>query len=72
MQSELDELRPRAIKLIRALHAQLDASLYDLSSEGIRRVKGTYGFEYYTSPGGQSVGDDGGTAVEGDEAVPDW
>ncbi len=60
MQRELDELRPRAIKLIRALNAQLDASLYDLSSEGIRRVKGTYGFEYYTSPE-QGAGDEAGT-----------
>ena len=57
MQHELDELRPRALKLIRALSAQLDASLYDLSNESVRRVKGTYGFEYYTPPDERGEGD---------------
>ncbi len=40
-----------ADKLIRSLNAQLEAALYELTDEGVRRVKRSYGFEYYTRPG---------------------
>ena len=49
-QHEVNQLRPRADRLIRLLSAQLNASLYELPAEGIRHVKGTYGFEFYTLP----------------------
>jgi hypothetical protein len=51
LQLELTTLRPQADKLIKALNAQLEASLYELSDEALRRVKRSYGFEFYTRPG---------------------
>ena len=51
LQQQLADLRPQADKLIRALNAQLEAALYDLSDESLRRVKRSYGFEFYTRPG---------------------
>ena len=51
LQLELAALRPQADKLIKALNAQLEASLYELPDEGLRRVKRSYGFEFYTRPG---------------------
>ena len=51
LQTELDTLRPQADKLIKALNAQLEAALYELPDEGIRRVTRTYGFDFYTRPG---------------------
>ena len=51
LQQELADLRPQADKLIKALNAQLEAALYELPDEGLRRVKRSYGFEFYTRPG---------------------
>ena len=50
LQLELATLRPQADKLIKALNAQLEAALYELPDEGLRRVKRSYGFEFYTRP----------------------
>jgi hypothetical protein len=51
LQQQLADLRPQADKLIKALNAQLEAALYELSDEALRRVKRSYGFEFYTRPG---------------------
>ena len=51
LQQELTALRPQADKYIKALNAQLEAALYDLPDESLRRIKRSYGFEFYTRPG---------------------
>jgi hypothetical protein len=51
LQQELAALRPQADKLIKALNAQLEAALYELPDEALRRVKRSYGFQFYTRPG---------------------
>lgn len=46
IQQTLSDLRPATDKLLRAISAQLNASLYDLPNDDIRRIKRTYGFVY--------------------------
>lgn len=50
LQNELGQIATHTDNLIRAIRAQLNAALYNLPYDDIRRIKRTYGFTYYTEP----------------------